>query len=131
MRRSGLLQAELLGLIARLGHGQMLVIADAGLPIGPEGRLIDLAVRPGLPGILAVLEVVLEAGVFEAATLASELPSSDAVLAEQIAQRVSPLPVGHVSHAELKGLTGQAMGVVRTGECRPYANIILHAGVPF
>jgi D-ribose pyranase len=126
-----LLQAELLGLIARLGHGEMLVLADAGLPAGRDAGFIDLAVRPGLPGILEVLEVVLEAGVFEAGTVATELPVTNADLAEQIAHRLRPRPVNYVSHQELKYRAGRALAVVRTGECTPYANVVLQAGVPF
>ena len=131
MRRTGLLHAELLEVIARLGHGQTLVISDAGLPIAPHVRRIDLALRPGLPGFLAVLEVVLEAGVFEAATIASELPTSDAQLADAIGAHLGHAPVDQVPHEELKRLAADAVAVVRTGEFTPYANVVLRAGVPF
>ena len=33
MKRAGLLHAELSGLIAAMGHGDLLVIGDAGLPV--------------------------------------------------------------------------------------------------
>jgi len=128
MRRTGLLHAELLEVIARLGHGQTLVISDAGLPIAPHVRRIDLAVRPGLPGFLAVLEAVLEAGVFEAA---SELPTCDAQLADAIGAHLGHAPVDQVPHEELKRLAADAVAVVRTGEFTPYANVVLRAGVPF
>jgi D-ribose pyranase len=36
-----------------------------------------------------------------------------------------------VAHEELKRLTASARAVVRTGECTPYANIVLIAGVTF
>jgi D-ribose pyranase len=36
-----------------------------------------------------------------------------------------------VSHEEFKRLCGHARAMVRTGECTPYANIILRAGVTF
>lgn len=131
MRQKGLLQAELLAVIAGLGHGQTLVIADAGLPIELASRRIDLAVSPGLPAFLAVLEVVLAAGVFEAATLASELSTGDAGFARDIGEQLGALAIDYVPHEEFKGLAAAAVAVVRTGEFTPYANIILHAGVPF
>ena len=44
-------------------------------------------------------------------------------------------PVGRdpelIAHEELKRLTANARAVVRTGECTPYANIVLIAGVTF
>ncbi|MNL60991.1 D-ribose pyranase [compost metagenome] len=36
-----------------------------------------------------------------------------------------------ISHEELKRVSARAKAVVRTGECTPYANIILVAGVAF
>jgi D-ribose pyranase len=34
-------------------------------------------------------------------------------------------------HDEFKRLCEQAKAVIRTGECSPYANVILHSGVIF
>ena len=59
MKKTPLLHAELSGLIASLGHGDMLVIADAGLPVPPGTRTIDLAVTRGVPSFEQVLTAVL------------------------------------------------------------------------
>jgi D-ribose pyranase len=131
VRPAGLLHAELLDVIAALGHGQTLVIADAGLPIPPGTRRIDLAVRRGSPAFLDVLGVVLEAGVFEGGVIASELLTAGPLLAEQIRACLAGAALGTVSHDELKRLAGDAVAVVRTGEFTPYANIVLRAGVSF
>jgi D-ribose pyranase len=126
-----LLHAELLDVIAALGHGQTLVVADAGLPIPAETRRIDLAVRRGLPAFVDVLEVVLEAGVFEGGLIASELLTTDPRLVEQIRARLADMTLGTIPHDELKGHAAEAVAVVRTGEFTPYANIVLRAGVSF
>ncbi|PIW12307.1 MAG: D-ribose pyranase, partial [Candidatus Infernicultor aquiphilus] len=39
--------------------------------------------------------------------------------------------VKFISHEELKELSKQARAIIRTGECSPYANIILISGVIF
>ena len=39
--------------------------------------------------------------------------------------------VTEVSHEEFKRLTRECEVIVRTGECTPYANIILKSGVVF
>ena len=49
MKKTGLLNKDLSEVIAGMGHRDMLVIADAGLPIPPNVRRIDLAVSPNLP----------------------------------------------------------------------------------
>ncbi len=131
MRPSGLLHAQLLDVIAALGHGQTLVIADAGLPIPADTQRIDLAVRRDVPGFLEVLEVILEAGVFESAVIASELLADDPELVQRIRASLAGASLESVSHEELKRLAGNAVAVVRTGEFTPYANIVLRAGVSF
>lgn len=132
MKRSALLHAELSQVIAALGHGDMVVIGDAGLPI-PEGpRRIDLALTPGIPRVADVLATVLSEMQVERALLAREA-------VEQLAGGALPawcegrLPVvpETISHEELKRLSARARAVVRTGECTPYANIVLCAGVTF
>src|SRR2546422_10969921 len=59
MKRGTLLPPELSRVIARLGHGDALVIADAGLPIPAGVERIDLAFAPGKPAFMDVLEAVL------------------------------------------------------------------------
>lgn len=44
---------------------------------------------------------------------------------------LGPIPVRYVSHEELKRMTAGTKGVIRTGECTPYANVILVAARVF
>lgn len=132
MKRSPLLHAELSQVIASLGHGDMLVIGDAGLPI-PEGpRRIDLALTPGVPRLADVLKAVLSEMQVERAWLAREavaqLPAG--TLPDWCAGQLDVVPET-LTHEELKRLSAQAKAIVRTGECTPYANIVLCAGVIF
>lgn len=124
MKKGALLHAELSGLIASLGHGDLLVIGDAGLPVPPGVRVIDLAVTRGVPGFLEVLDAVLAEMCVERAVIASEAGT----IAADIAAR---LPVERETHSEFKRLSAGARAIVRTGECTPYANVALYAGVVF
>ena len=134
MKRTLLLHAELSHLIASMGHGDMLVLGDAGLPIpvGPGApQRIDLAVCPGTPDLRTVLQAVLTELQVEASTIATEaLVGDDHQLPAWCAGQLDSQP-SKVSHAEFKKLCAQARAMVRTGECTPYANIILVAGVAF
>ena len=131
MRRHGLLNAELLGVISAMGHTDTIVVADAGLPIPPGVTRIDLAVVPGVPSFLDVVRAVCDAGVFEAVTVAEELRERDASLADAVRAAAGGAASEAVPHERLKEMSGRAVAVVRTGEFTPYANAILHAGVPF
>ena len=54
-----------------------------------------------------------------------------AMVYEEILKRFENIKITKVSHEEFKKLTKESKAVVRTGECSPYANIILKSGVVF
>lgn len=131
MRRSGLLHGRLAGLLTELGHTDMLVIADAGLPVPPGVERIDLALVPFVPGFLQTLQALLDEFAVESAILAEEMAERSPDLQRQTRELLRELPVRVVSHTELKRLSSSARAIVRTGECTPYANVVLVAGVTF
>jgi D-ribose pyranase len=130
MKRTTLLHAELSQVMASLGHGDMLVIGDAGLPIPAGPQRIDLAVMRGVPGLAEVLEAVLSEMTVERVVLAQEAMADGAGLPAWYPAALGVRP-DTVSHADFKSLSAKARAVVRTGECTPYANILLVAGVDF
>ena len=131
MKKTPLLHAALSHAIARLGHGDMLVIGDAGLPISAGPQFIDLAVTRGVPGFADVLQAVLSEMQVERAVLASELRTRSADFHARIAGSLPGIPIDEIDYLALKALTQRAVAVVRTGEFTPYANIVLIAGVVF
>lgn len=131
MKRTTLLHAELSEVIARLGHGDMLVIGDAGLPIPDGPRRIDLAVSANLPGFLDVLKAVLSEMQVESAVLADEIVARNPAVNAATLQLLGNTPVARMSHEDFKVLSARARAIVRTGEFSPYANVILRAGVVF
>ncbi|WP_432727820.1 D-ribose pyranase [Variovorax sp. W6] len=130
MKRSPLLHAELSHVIASLGHGDMLVLGDAGLPIPDGPRRIDLAVARGVPRLDDVLQAVLSEMQVEGIVVADEALGDAKNLPGWYPQSLGIEPQT-VSHEEFKRRTAKARAMVRTGECTPYANIILIAGVKF
>ncbi|ROM70910.1 D-ribose pyranase [Pseudomonas brassicacearum] len=134
MKKTPLLNVALSRLIASLGHGDKVVIGDAGLPVPPQVELIDLALTQGIPDFVSTLKVVL-----------SEMQVESHVLAEEIFDKqpsaLTTLEALHadgalgtralVSHEQFKGLSREARAIIRTGECSPYCNIVLIAGVTF
>ena len=123
MKRAGILNARLAGLIAGMGHTDALVVADVGLPVPPGVALVDLAVTEGLPGFAPVLTAILGELAVERCVMAHE--ASAALLA------LAPWPPERVSHEAFKQLSAGARVLVRNGETTPYANIVLYSGVTF
>ena len=139
MKRAFLLNGPISRVIASLGHGDSVCIADAGLPIPPTVERIDLALSKGLPSFLDTLAAVTSEMRVEVAVIASELRQSKHALksrlegALEVAARDqgAPIQLADYDHETFKGLTSGCRAVIRTGECTPYANIILYAGVTF
>ena len=133
MKRAALLNIELSQIIAAMGHGDMLVIGDAGLPVPPGVRRVDLAVARGVPSLDQVLEAILSELQVEAAIVANECLDGQQLPAWYQQRQADGLPSAPqcVPHEAFKAMSRQAVAVVRTGECTPYANIALRSGVAF
>ena len=132
MKKGRLLNAPLSAVVARLGHGDRLVICDAGLPIPAGVERIDLAVSQGVPGLTQVLAALAAEMEVESLLLAQEsLSVTNGMLPSWLPEELNQKPFTTVSHEEFKRQCACVRAVVRTGECTPYANVMLIAGVTF
>jgi D-ribose pyranase len=139
MKKGTVLNADISSVISRLGHTDTLVIGDAGLPIPRNTPRIDLALTHGVPGFMQVVEVVTQEMQVEAAILASEIKQHNPQLHETLLSYIEQLQqhqgntisIRYISHEQFKQHTADSQAVIRSGECSPYANIILCAGVTF
>lgn len=135
MKKSKLLNSELSYEIAKIGHTAHITLCDAGLPIPQSVKRIDLAVEAGLPGFINVLDPVLSEMQVEEIILAEEIKEKNMPMYEAIMKSFKEAgmnpKVVFVPHEEFKKITHNSEAIVRTGECSPYANVILKSGVVF
>lgn len=117
--------------ISEIGHTDLLVVTDAGLPIPPGSERIDLAYRPGAPAFFDVLDTVLAEMVVEGATVSAEVADHSPEVLTALRERLPGIEIELIPHAEFKKRTHAARAFVRSGEFTPYANVILHAGVAY
>ncbi|MFC0229028.1 D-ribose pyranase [Serratia aquatilis] len=139
MKKGVLLNSDISAVISRLGHTDQLTICDAGLPIPAATPRIDLALTQGVPTFLQVVEVVTREMQVESALLAEEIvkqnPSLHEALLAQLRQlgllQGNTISISYISHSAFKAKTEHSRAVIRSGECSPYANVILCSGVTF
>jgi len=131
MKKTPLLNIALSETIAGLGHGDLLVIADAGLPAPAGVRRIDLALTRGMPPFIDTLKAVLQEMQVGSLILAEETGWVSPKIQAEIQDALPDTPVKIVSHEEFKEITRRAQAIVRTGEMTSYANVILVAGIVF
>lgn len=139
MKKTAVLNAPLSGLIASLGHTQGLVVCDAGLPIPSQSTCIDLALTQGVPDFITAVKAITTELFIEKVLLAEEIKHHNSLLHNSLIdhfkmleqQQGNQILIEYITHEHFKNRTEQAQGIVRTGECTPYANVILYSGVPF
>jgi D-ribose pyranase len=139
MKKGTVLNADISSVISRLGHTDTLVVCDAGLPVPRSTQRIDMALTQGVPSFMQVLEVVTTEMQVETAILAAEIKAHNPQLHETLLRHLEQLQqhqgntieVRYTTHEQFKQQTADSQAVIRSGECSPYANVILCAGVTF
>lgn len=132
MKKTTLAHSEISAVIAQLGHTDIIVIGDMGLPVPPGVKRIDLAITKNEPRFKVVLDALLTEMAVESCIIASEANQDFVNLCKNSLTQQQSLPaINCVSHAEFKEISAKAKAVIRTGECLPYHNIILFSGVTF
>ncbi|AYY79540.1 MULTISPECIES: D-ribose pyranase [Proteus] len=139
MKKGVLLNSPISSVISRLGHTDKITIADAGLPIPSSVERIDLALTQGIPDFMSVLQTVTHEMQIEAVMLAEEIKTINPSLFNEILsylnlleqEQKKPIQITYVLHEVFKKQLPENKAVIRTGECTPYANIVLFSGVTF
>ncbi|SKA05620.1 D-ribose pyranase [Cetobacterium ceti] len=135
MKKSRLLNSEISYEISKLGHTDHITVCDAGLPISESVKRIDLAIERNIPPFIDVLDPILEEMMVEEIILATEILEHNLFIYDEIKKlfikhNMKP-KITLITHEEFKVITKKSKAIIRSGECSPYANIILKSGVVF
>ncbi len=115
-------------LLAELGHGDELLIVDAGFAIPSDSHVIDLTLTPGIPRFLDVVRAIAEELVIEGVTIASETSEYSPKLYQELLKILGDIDVDEVPHHEFKEQSEGVKGVIRSAEFTPYANVRIMCG---
>lgn len=130
MKRGGILNHQLCAAIAALGHGDGLLVVDAGFPIPSDAWRIDLAVTANIPDLRTVLDLIAAEMIVEKVVLAAEVASHNPRLDAWVRQCWPTARFEPVTHEEMLASTPRrAKAVVRTGAFDPWGNVLLVSGV--
>lgn len=127
LKKTKILNPALLQAIAGLGQNDYLVIANASFPVDPGIPVIDLSLIEGVPTLEQVLDVIASELELDSAITPSELPAKDPACDAAITAALEGKKRKEVMYEQVKVLAKHARAVVRTGDCRPCASIILLA----
>ncbi|MFO0947302.1 MAG: RbsD/FucU domain-containing protein [Planctomycetota bacterium] len=130
-----ILSPELLLMLAQMGHGDEIVLADANFPSVANARRLVRADGHGVPALLeAILQLFpLDSFVKQPAAIMDKPGEPAPIWAtyQKILDSVDGTHVGveKVERFAFYERARQAFGIVATGETALYANLILKKGV--
>ncbi|HVU36346.1 MAG TPA: RbsD/FucU family protein [Opitutaceae bacterium] len=129
MLAQGILNPNVLSLLARVRHTNTLVIADRGFPFWPMIETVDLSLVDDVPTVLQVLEAVRRNFVVAEAYMAEEFVRANPPATRRaFASALDGVKLTHEPHPALKRRVPQAIGLIRTGDTVQYANLVLVSG---
>ncbi|MDD3141661.1 MAG: D-ribose pyranase [Lachnospiraceae bacterium] len=131
MKKRGILNAQLAGYVAALGHKDLFLIGDAGMPIPSNVPIVDLVLCGGVPTFEQVMNAILDEVEVEHYVLANEIYEKNPRLLKYIQEAMPEITNETMPHIEFKEFTKHVKFAIRTGEFTPYPNVILRAGVAF
>jgi D-ribose pyranase len=128
MLKTGLLNPAVLSLLARVRHTNTLVIADRGFPFWPQIETIDLSLVDGVPTVLQVLAAIRPNFVIGRAFAAKEFAKNNPVAVRNaLTTALKGVPLTYEPHGAFKKRVPGAIGLIRTGDAIPYANLVLES----
>jgi D-ribose pyranase len=129
MIKSGILNPQMLSLIARVRHTNTLVIADRGFPYWPQIETVDISLVDDVPTVRQVLAALRGNFRIAAATMAREFQrAAGPAVRREYARLVAPVRLSFEPHVEFKLRVPSAIGLIRTADTTQYGNIILESG---
>ena len=128
MLQTGILNPQILELIARIRHTNTLVIADWAFPYWPEIETVDISLTQGIPTVLDVLDLLTPVFKIGRIWQADEFVSSNPhEIVARFEKSFGKIQLTREAHVEFKKRVPVAIGLIRTGDATPYGNIIVES----
>jgi D-ribose pyranase len=128
MLQTGILNPQVLDLIARIRHTNTLVIADWAFPYWPEIETVDISLTKGIPMVLDVLDLLTANFKIGRIWQAEEfLHTNPQETVDRFAKSFGNIPLTREPHVDFKKRVPHAIGLIRTGDPTAYGNIILES----
>src|ERR1041385_1150782 len=103
MLKTGILNPQLLSLLARVRHTNTIVISDRGFPFWPQVETVDISLCDNIPGVLDVLRALRGNFVIGRAWMAQEFVRANSkVTRARFVGACKGIPLEFEPHVEFK-----------------------------
>lgn len=126
MKKNGVVNPKLMEAITSLYHYDTIMIADLGFPVPRDcPNVIDLSLVKGIPSFTQVLKALLNECVFDEVWIDENMAKWNKPLHESLGEYLPTQTINEVPFTELKELASKCKVIVKCGEFKPSANMIL------
>jgi len=146
MKEVGIINRDIAAILSEQGHGDLLMVVDAGfaIPLGVE--VIDISLSENRPTVMDVLKELHKFFSVEKLIMSKETlqvsPSHFKKVSKAFGDNVEIETIDHtdvkafgdnvevetIDHTDLKILSNEVKAVIRTGDFTAYGNVILVSG---
>lgn len=128
MIKQGILNPQILSLLARVRHTNTLVIADRGFPYWKMIEMVDISLVDNVPTVLQVLDALKANFLVGQIFMAEEFKTENTPEVQKAFETIRiDIPITFEPHNNFKLRVPQAVGLIRTGDTIQYANMILES----
>lgn len=128
MIKTGLLNPQILYLLARIRHTNTLVIADRGFPYWPMIETVDISLVDDIPTVLQVFDgIKSNFNIGQIYMAAQFLENNSRSTIDRLAISIDKIPITYEPHNDFKLRVPHAIGLIRTGDSIQYANMIIES----
>jgi D-ribose pyranase len=129
MLESGILNPNILSLLARVRFSNSLVIADRVFPFAPGIDTVDISLVSGIPTVLQVLEAIRPNFKIARIYMAQEFREHNSrEIQSTFETAMQGIKISFEPHVQFKQRLPQVIGMIRTGDSISYSNMLLISG---
>ncbi|MEO0018062.1 MAG: hypothetical protein RLZZ522_1345 [Verrucomicrobiota bacterium] len=129
MKEVGIVNRELARVLSEQGHGDLLMVVDAGFAIPKGADVVDISLSENCPMVIDTLQELKKFFSVEKLIFANDTESVSPSLFNRIKELFGKdVPVEMVTHPQIKEMSHKVKAVIRTGDFTAYANVILVSG---
>ncbi len=129
MKEVGTVNRSVAKILSEQGHGDLLMVVDAGFAIPKELEVVDISLGENKPMVLEVLAELKKFFSVEKMIMANQTKTVSPTLFAAIAKSFGEnIPVETIEHSDLRLLAKTAKAVIRTGDFTAFGNVILVSG---
>jgi len=125
MKKGGILNAALMYELTKLRHNDKMVICDVGFPIPRDATVVDVSLIDGVPDAMTTLKAVLNEIIVEEYAVSASMAERNPEYHGQLKEIFVNQTCKELAGKDFVDYTKDAKFFVRTGEFKPYSNILL------